>query len=79
VNRQKGRNCRSCHNTHASPNELHVRDSVPFGSWQMPIAFKKTATGGGCTPGCHQPYEYDREKPRVYDLPAATQPAAKEL
>ena len=67
VNRAKGRNCRSCHNTHASPNELHVRDTVPYGNWVMPIAFVKTETGGSCTPGCHKKYAYDREKPAVYE------------
>jgi predicted CXXCH cytochrome family protein len=50
VNREKGRNCRSCHDTHASANELHIRESVPFGNWQMPINFKKTVSGGGCSP-----------------------------
>jgi predicted CXXCH cytochrome family protein len=57
---EKGRNCRACHETHASTNELHVRDSVPYGKWQMPIAFEKTDTGGSCTPGCHKRYAYDR-------------------
>ena len=79
VNREKGRNCRSCHSTHASPNELHVRSTVPFGKWQMPIAFKKSANGGSCTPGCHQAYQYDRVTPEAYDVPPSTQPAAKEL
>ncbi len=71
VNREKGRNCRSCHSTHASPNELHVRESVPFGKWQMPIGYQKTQTGGSCAPGCHEPYEYDRDTPRVYNTAAA--------
>lgn len=67
----KGRNCRACHETHASTNELHVRDSVPFGKWQMPINFKKTDTGGSCSPGCHKPYDYDREKPVTYTAAGA--------
>ena len=76
VNREKGRNCRSCHQTHASSNELHVRDSVPFGKWEMPIQFAKTENGGSCAPGCHKPYAYDRAKALDYD---ATPPGAPVL
>jgi predicted CXXCH cytochrome family protein len=67
---EKGRNCRSCHQTHASNHELHVRETVTYGKWEMPINFKKTDTGGSCSPGCHKPYEYDRDKPVQY-MPAA--------
>jgi predicted CXXCH cytochrome family protein len=75
VNRDKGRNCRSCHQTHASGNELHVRDSVPFGKWEMPIKFVKVDTGGSCSPGCHKPYTYDRVKPLDYQAtPPTTAP-----
>jgi predicted CXXCH cytochrome family protein len=66
VNREKGRNCRACHSTHASTNDLHVAESVPFGNWQMPINFTKGDTGGSCSPGCHRPYDYDREQPVTY-------------
>ena len=69
----KGRNCRACHQTHASSHELHVRDTVPYGKWEMPINFKKSDEGGSCSPGCHKPFEYNREKPLVY--PAAPAPA----
>jgi predicted CXXCH cytochrome family protein len=72
VNREKGRNCRSCHETHASTNELHVRNSVPFGKWEMPIKFTKSDSGGSCSPGCHKPYAYDRNAPVDYQ---ATPPA----
>lgn len=76
--KDKGRNCRACHNAHASPNELHVRDSVPYGNWQMPINFKKSDTGGSCSPGCHKPFTYDRENPVDYEEPPppATLPTA---
>jgi len=40
-----------------------VRDSVPFGKWEMPIKFVKNETGGSCSPGCHKPYSYDRVQP----------------
>jgi predicted CXXCH cytochrome family protein len=73
---ERGRNCRACHSTHASSHELHVRETVPYGNWQMPINFKKTETGGSCSPGCHKEYQYDRNNPLSYTPPAAT--AAKE-
>jgi len=58
--KRKGRTCRACHEVHASKHPLHLRDSVPFGRWALPINFKKTPTGGSCSPGCHQPKTYNR-------------------
>lgn len=57
---ERGRTCRACHEVHASPNPRHIRDSVPYGNWELPINFVKTETGGSCKPGCHEPKEYDR-------------------
>ena len=70
----RGRTCRACHDTHAGPHEFHVRDKVPYGSWEMPINFKKTEAGGSCAPGCHKPFTYDREKPLNYDTRAEMRP-----
>lgn len=78
VNKQdRGRSCRACHSTHASDHELHVRDSVPYGNWQLPINFKKTDAGGSCAPGCHKSFTYDRDNPIVRPDPAAA-PDTKE-
>ena len=77
----RGRNCRACHATHAAADPLLVRDTVPYGKWDMPLNFKTTETGGSCSPGCHKPYDYDRETPVNYTAPAATpttSPAAQE-
>jgi len=71
VNKERGRTCRACHDTHASGNPLHLRDTVPFGQWQMPIGFKKSDTGGSCAPGCHKEFSYDRKA-------ATSQPATTE-
>jgi len=68
----KGRSCRACHTVHASSNSSQIRDSVPYGKWQMPLNFKKAETGGSCSPGCHKPLEYDRVKAVDYDAPAPT-------
>jgi predicted CXXCH cytochrome family protein len=63
VNRpEKGRTCRACHETHASSHPKHIRESVPFGTWELPINYRKTETGGSCTPGCHKLKKYDRER-----------------
>ncbi len=56
----KGRTCRACHETHGSNYPKHIREAVPFGSWDMPVEFQKTETGGSCTSGCHQEKKYDR-------------------
>ena len=66
VNREEqGRACRSCHATHASMNRLHVPQSVPYGSWNLPLNFKMTETGGRCDSGCHRPATYDRIAPTI--------------
>jgi len=70
VNRNpKGRSCRACHDPHATRGPKHVRESVPFGSWEIPIRFRATETGGSCAPGCHRPYRYDRTLPVTGDRP----------
>lgn len=61
----KGRTCRACHGVHATNNPRHIRDSVPFGKWNLPLNYKKTETGGQCQPGCHQLFRYDRKNPVV--------------
>jgi predicted CXXCH cytochrome family protein len=61
VNRKvKGRTCRACHEPHASSQPSHMRESVPFGSWRIPIGFRQTSNGGFCASGCHKVYRYDR-------------------
>jgi predicted CXXCH cytochrome family protein len=68
VNRpEKGRTCRTCHATHASNEPKHLRKAVPYGGWEIPIQYEKTETGGGCSPGCHNPRAYDRINPIIYN------------
>ena len=64
----RGRTCRACHQTHASNLPKHIRKSVPYGMWELPVQFEKTDTGGVCTPGCHVAKEYDRENPVDYSV-----------
>jgi len=63
----KGRTCRICHEPHASNGEKLInKTGFKFGDWDIPINLKLTPTGGSCSPGCHQPFRYDREKPQEY-------------
>ena len=65
---RRGRTCRACHQIHGSNNERHIRESVPYGSWDLPIGFDKTETGGTCAPGCHVKKDYDRVKAVDYTV-----------
>lgn len=57
----KGRSCKTCHDAHASPQQRLVKERIPgFGSWDIPIRYTKTDTGGTCVAGCHKPKSYDR-------------------
>ena len=67
VNKERrGRTCRACHETHASNQPKHIRKSVPYGKWELPVGFSKTETGGTCKSGCHLEKQYDRDKPVDY-------------
>lgn len=57
----KGRSCKTCHDAHAAPQQRLVKERIPgFGSWDIPIRYTKTDTGGTCVVGCHKPKSYDR-------------------
>jgi len=57
----KGRNCITCHDIHASNQELHVRQKIPFKKrFSITLKFTRTADGGRCAEGCHRPREYNR-------------------
>ncbi len=64
----KGRTCRACHEPHGANLEKMVsEDGASFGDWNIPTRFTKTTTGGSCSPGCHQTYDYDRQTPLDYN------------
>jgi predicted CXXCH cytochrome family protein len=78
VNRpEKGRTCRTCHEIHGSNLPRHMAAQVQFegGGWPMPIRFEETPNGGRCSPGCHQPYEYNRLRPSTRP---STRPSGEE-
>ncbi len=59
----RDKNCRACHVIHAGPNSRLVRDTLHYGTWDMPVRFIKSETGGSCFPGCHRELAYDRTTP----------------
>lgn len=63
VQQEKGRSCRACHEVHASDVPFHMRRSVPFGGWELPIRYKPLPNGGTCEEGCHLARTYDRTRP----------------
>ena len=61
----RGRTCRACHEVHASKQEHHIRDGVPYGSggWILKLHYKKAADGGSCEKTCHQERSYVNRTP----------------
>jgi predicted CXXCH cytochrome family protein len=61
VNSDKGRSCRACHHHHGSKNQKLIRQNFTFGKRNLKMRYKKTETGGTCSPPCHVPLQYDRD------------------
>lgn len=60
----KGRSCKTCHDPHAARQQRLIKEHIPgFGTWEIPIRYTKTETGGTCVVGCHKPKTYDRVRP----------------
>jgi predicted CXXCH cytochrome family protein len=71
VTRKKNsRNCRVCHEHHASKQSMLVTDSFEFGpkKWKVKLKYTQTTNGGTCSPACHKAFTYDRKK-AVLNLP----------
>lgn len=62
----RGRTCRACHEVHASKQEHHIREGVPYGSggWVLKLHYKKTEAGGSCEKTCHQERSYSNRGSR---------------
>lgn len=59
----KGRSCRMCHAPHTSEQDRLIYQRAPgFGTWDIPIRYNSTPTGGSCSVGCHKTFRYDRVK-----------------
>jgi predicted CXXCH cytochrome family protein len=57
----KGRTCRACHEVHASTRAAHIRMTIPFGGWEIPLKFERDERGGSCASSCHETKTYQRE------------------
>lgn len=75
--KDKGRNCKVCHNMHASELPRLIPDRVVFGKWDLPLKFVKWETGGSCAPGCHKKFVYDRKTPGKEPEPAKPEAPTK--
>lgn len=62
----RGRTCRACHEVHASRQDHHIRDGVPYGSggWMLKLNYRKTSDGGSCAKTCHQEKSYSNKAAR---------------
>jgi len=65
----KGRTCRTCHEVcsecQSTGRPKHMKESVAFSTWAMPIHYSPSKDGGTCAPGCHGEKQYSRQlKPR---------------
>ncbi len=79
VNRkEKGRSCVICHALHGGTLPKLINENAKFGNWNLPIKFEKTENGGGCSPGCHSPFGYDRKNPVKGGQPVPTKEKEKE-
>ncbi|RNC72758.1 MAG: cytochrome C [Desulfuromonadales bacterium] len=57
----KGRSCKTCHDAHAASQPRLIKERIPgFGTWDIPIRYTRTDSGGSCVAGCHKPKSYDR-------------------
>ncbi|MEL4455106.1 cytochrome c3 family protein [Lutimonas vermicola] len=60
VNKEKGRNCTTCHDIHAANNTKLIGTTVKFGRWDMPLNYIDNENGGTCATGCHKERSYSR-------------------
>ena len=60
---ERGRTCRACHEVHASQQDHHIREGVPYGpkGWMLKINYTKLPTGGSCAKTCHAPKAYNNK------------------
>jgi predicted CXXCH cytochrome family protein len=57
----RGRRCLPCHDPHASPQAMLLRERIPArGGAQIPQEFRGEPKGGWCKTGCHAPKRYTR-------------------
>jgi len=64
VQAARGPRCLPCHNPHASPQAMLLRERIPArGGVIIPQEFRAEPNGGWCRTGCHAPKSY-RSQPK---------------
>ncbi len=65
VHKERGRTCRACHEVHASKQDHHIREGVPYGTkgFVLKINYTRLPTGGSCSKTCHDTRSYDNKTP----------------
>jgi predicted CXXCH cytochrome family protein len=58
-------NCQTCHEVHASNQEMLIRASADYNFWKLPIQYRKLPEGGTCLTACHKDKVYSRTTPFV--------------
>jgi hypothetical protein len=63
VHKERGRTCRACHEVHASKQDHHIREGVPYGpkAWVLKINYTKLPNGGSCAKTCHETKTYNNK------------------
>ncbi len=63
VHKERGRTCRACHEVHASKQDHHIREGVPYGpkGWMLKINYTKLPNGGSCAKTCHETRSYNNK------------------
>jgi predicted CXXCH cytochrome family protein len=63
VHRERGRTCRACHEVHASKQDHHIREGVPYGAkgWVLKVGYTKLPNGGSCAKTCHDTKTYNNK------------------
>lgn len=61
---ERSRSCATCHAVHSGERARLIAETVTYdgSDWTMPMGFVLTADGGSCSPGCHEPLRYSRDK-----------------
>ena len=63
VHKERGRTCRACHEVHASKQDHHIREGVPYGpkGWVLKINYTRLPNGGSCAKTCHETKAYNNK------------------
>jgi predicted CXXCH cytochrome family protein len=75
IHLQKGERstgCLACHEAHGGNHKRLIVESSSYegSDWKTPMNFTLTPDGGSCSPGCHAPATYSRNRPSPSPSPS---------